>query len=745
MADKEATVYIVDVGRSMGKKCNGRTESDLDWAMTYVWDKITSTVATERKTLVIGIVGLRTDGSANELDQEESFQNITVLQGIRQLLLPDLKVLRPQVKSSETNDGDAISAIVIAIQMIIKYCKKLKYIRKIVLVTNARGSMDGDGLPDIITKIKEEGIDLLVVGVDFDDLEYGFKEENKEHRKRTNEELLKTLTDSCNGVFGTMQQAIEELGVPRLKSTRPTPSYKGQITLGNPLQYPTACCIDVERYPRTMIRRPLPASRFVQRSSNGIGLASATSSATVLPDADDPDTMMQDDPNGLTSVRSTRTYQIPDESAPGGKRDVERDQLAKGYEYGRTAVHISESDENVTKLETQAGLEIIGFIPWSSYERYMSMSVSSVVIGQKTNTKAIMALSSLIHALFELESYVVARLVPKVDKSPLIVLLAPSIEADYECLLDVQLPFAEDMRSYKFPPLDRVITVSGKVIKEHRNLPTDALSSAMSDYVDRMDLSTLGQDDEGNPAEYMPMMETYSPILHRIDQAVRWRAVHPNEPIPPPYEVLTRYSQPPDKLVADSKRQLEKLMLAANVKKGIVHHLRAKSQIDFSPVPPKVQSRKRRRNEAKPLSGLDVDALLGKSSKKAQISPQNPIPEFRQVLDKAEDASSIRDAVAQLATIIETQIRDSFSDINYGRAIEEITVMRDEMIELEEPVIYDEFIRALKRKLLAGELGGDRREMWAEIRKNHLGLVENRHLESSKVSEEEAKEFLSAN
>ena len=44
MADKEATVYIVDMGLSMGEKRNGRKESDLDWAMTYVWEKITSTV-----------------------------------------------------------------------------------------------------------------------------------------------------------------------------------------------------------------------------------------------------------------------------------------------------------------------------------------------------------------------------------------------------------------------------------------------------------------------------------------------------------------------------------------------------------------------------------------------------------------------------------------------------------------------------------------------------------------------------
>ena len=127
----------------------------------------------------------------------------------------------------------------------------------------------------------------------------------------------------------------------------------------------------------------------------------------------------------------------------------------------------------------------------------MHMSVSNVIIAQKTNAKAILALSSLIHALFEVESYAVARLVPKDNRDPLLVLLAPSFEPDYECLLDVQLPFAEDVRPYKFPPLDRVVTVSGKIITEHRNLPTSDLKSAMSDYVDEMDLSTFGKDGNG--------------------------------------------------------------------------------------------------------------------------------------------------------------------------------------------------------------------------------------------------------
>jgi ATP-dependent DNA helicase 2 subunit 2 len=125
------------------------------------------------------------------------------------------------------------------------------------------------------------------------------------------------------------------------------------------------------------------------------------------------------------------------------------------------------------------------------------MSGSCITIAQKTNGKARIALSSFVHALFELESFAVARFVAKDGKDPILLLLAPWIEADFECLVDVQLPFAEDVRQYMFPPLDRIVTVSGNVLKVHRNLPSDELMNSMSAYVDGMDLSTFGNDDEG--------------------------------------------------------------------------------------------------------------------------------------------------------------------------------------------------------------------------------------------------------
>lgn len=176
--------------------------------------------------------------------------------------------------------------------------------------------------------------------------------------------MLRDLVEACNGVFGTMQQAVDELGTPQLKATRPVQSYRGHLTIGKPENYDTALCIDVERFPRTMIRRPLTASQFVQRTD----LSGTPSSSAIIPNGQDF-SANKVDPSGLTAVKSARAYQVKDEHAPGGKRDVERDDLARGYAYGSTAVHISESEWNVTQLETEAGLEIIGFIPWETVRK----------------------------------------------------------------------------------------------------------------------------------------------------------------------------------------------------------------------------------------------------------------------------------------------------------------------------------------------------------------------------------------
>ncbi|KFY63939.1 hypothetical protein V496_03567 [Pseudogymnoascus sp. VKM F-4515 (FW-2607)] len=712
MSGKEATIFIVDQGVSMGRKSNGRDESDLDFAMRYVWDSLATIMITGRTTLTVGVVGFRTDETNNALEGEEGYNNISIMQPLGPIKVPDLKKLQKSIKPSKTDVGDAVSAIIIAIDMMERFTKKLKYARKIVLVTNGTGLMDSDDLDETSAKLNEDGIELVVLGVDFDDLEFGFKEEDKDSLKAGNEKVLRGLADKCEkSIFGTAAEAIQDLSIPRVKDYRPYATFKGQLTLGDPEKYDTAMCIDIERYFRTKVAKAPSASSYVVAEVAG---------------GDEGDVKMEDisaQGDALTAVKNARTYKIVDESAPGGKRDVDRDDLAQGYEYGRTAVAIAESDQNITKLETVTSFSIVGFIPAERYERYFNMGESCVTVAARSNDKARLALSSLVHALAELESYAVARIVLKDGKDPQLVLLTPSIEPELECLIDVPLPFAEDVRLYRFPPLDRVITLSGQTMTKHRNLPTDELTNAMSAYVDAMDISTFGKDDEGNPVEYMAIEDTYSPVLHRINQAIRRRAVQPDEPVQPPPEVLMKYSKPPADLVKASATELEALIKAADVKK----------------VPPKAKGR-RAKEAIKPLSGLNIDALLSREER-SEISSENAIPEYKQRLGAAVDITTIESASKEMEGIIRSLIEHSLGDSGYGRAIANLGVMRDELASLEMPEVYNSFIRRLKEDLLKEKLGGDRRELWWEVKKARLGLVDKRKTEVSTVSEEEATEF----
>ncbi|KAI5295805.1 ATP-dependent DNA helicase II subunit 2 [Ascosphaera acerosa] len=729
MADKEATVYILDLGRSMGEKRHGRDVSDLDYAMQYVWDKITYAglqVSTERKTLNIGVVGFKTEGTNNPMykqTREEIYKHVSVLQDLQQTLLPDVRNLKRKIKASTTDVGDAISALIVAIAMIEEKCKKLKYIRRIVLITNGLSPMETDDLEPIINKMLSEGIELTVLGVDFDDPEYGVKEEDKPPLKARNEKTFRSLAERCNGVCGTLEEAVTELAIPRPKQApRPLNSFKGgNLMLGHYQLFDTAITIAVERYFRTYEARAPTSSAFVAAPAMPLG------DGTPRQHGARGETEEAEGAQRLAAIRHTRDYEVTDKDAPGGKRVVTREQLAMGYEYGRTAVPISKEDEHITTLETAIGLEIMGFIAQTNvsardhplpscppsgatisdtaqFDRYMSMSNSQMIVGSKLSEADTLALSSIIRSLDELGCYAIARLVPKDMKPPVVVVLAPYIEEDFECLTEVQLPFAEDIRTHRFPPLDKMVSVSGEEVHEHRSLASRDLLASMEEFVGAMELRA--QDDEGNTVELLPIDEYFSPVIHRIQQAIRLRAVDRERSLPELPEAISRLTRPPPELVEQSKAALSKLVAAADVKK----------------VPPRPKGRKREREADKPLSGLDVEALLGKRQKKT-LDPTNAVPQYKQALADAADLETIKEATEQFRAIIEKRVSDSFGDQQYERAIEELRTMRGELIEYEMTELYDEVIGGLREKIEKGALNGDRREMLFLIRRNRLGPV----------------------
>lgn len=82
------------------------------------------------------------------------------------------------------------------------------------------------------------------------------------------------------------------------------------------------------------------------------------------------------------------------------------------------------------------------------------MSNVEVFVSPPGDSPSSVALSALVHALAETESIGVVRYVKRARSFPHLGVVIPAIKTDYDCLYYVNVPFAEDLRSYLFAPLD---------------------------------------------------------------------------------------------------------------------------------------------------------------------------------------------------------------------------------------------------------------------------------------------------
>ncbi len=158
-------------------------------------------------------------------------------------------------------------------------------------------------------------------------------------------------------------------------------------------------------------------------------------------------------------------------------------------------------------------------------------------------------------------------------------------------------------------------------------------------------------------------------------------------------------------------------------------------------MPEKAKARRERQQETtKPLSGLDVNSLLNRE-KRHKISNENAIPEFKQMVNSAKEDNAIKDAIDQMSKIIKELItKSNVGDTGYAQAQEQTQVMRAESINYEMWKEYNDFIRDFKERMVNGELGGDRREFWFNLKNAKLGLIDQDTLEQSDVSGKEARE-----
>ncbi len=116
---------------------------------------------------------------------------------------------------------------------------------------------------------------------------------------------------------------------------------------------------------------------------------------------------------------------------------VEKEELVRGYKYGATFIPPPEG--GYARLKTRKGIDICGFFARKNFRRELSMGEVYYVWADPASPMQQVALSSIVQAMYEKGTMAIARWVSKDDMDPKMGVLCPSVFAEAECLLWVQV------------------------------------------------------------------------------------------------------------------------------------------------------------------------------------------------------------------------------------------------------------------------------------------------------------------
>ncbi|KIJ21356.1 hypothetical protein PAXINDRAFT_123034 [Paxillus involutus ATCC 200175] len=583
------TMFLVDVSPSMGATRsvtlpdgpNGEARSiemtKLEWSLQFVKMKIQEMIFNGRKTDQCGVVIFGSEETDNIINGKNGgYDHVAEYIQIGQPNAGTLAKL-DELRASETA-GDPIDALIVGIETQDVYLeKKRTWTRKIVIITDGENPMEIEDWEATVRKMASLNISLTVVGVDFDDDELPYHEEDKSTMKRTNETFYARLTSSLPdglGLFGTLERALLSLSYPHIKDTK-SALLATTLRLGDvETRENEAIELGVKLAKCTSLARAGGWKKFVAVEDMVDVEPEGKVTFTEVKRRTEHfiDTSSDVDAEGKGTAAQDVSMDIDEEEGSKGDgthlEKVEKEQLVRGFKYGSTYVPCP--DGQFEKLNTKKGIDICGFFQKKNLNRSYPMSEVWYIYASPTSVPDQLAFSSIVQAMYEKGVLAIARMVTRDGADPKMGVLSPVVWPGVDVLLWVQMPFADDVRHYTFPSLSTLTSRSGERMTRHAYLPTEEQLEAMDKFVDAMDLTDAGEEEEDGscPSWFDPRL-SYNPSIHRTKQAQFHSAVVPDlasHPLPPPHYELTKYFNCPRHVLKASRDALEECKGIFNVK-----------------------------------------------------------------------------------------------------------------------------------------------------------------------------------
>ncbi|XP_006867919.1 PREDICTED: X-ray repair cross-complementing protein 5 [Chrysochloris asiatica] len=700
--NKAAIVLCMDVGFAMGNSFPGE-ESPLEQAKKVMTMFVQRQVFAESKDEV-ALVLFGTDGTENALACEDQYQNITVH---RHLMLPDFDLLEDiesQIQPGSQH-ADVLDALVVCMDVIQQETVGKKFEKRhIEVFTDLSSPFSKDQLDIIIHNLKKSGITLQFFlpfpigkedGTDgslsLDHHGPSFPQKGISEQQTEGVQMVKRVMLSLEGEDGldeiySFSESLRQLCVFKKIERRSIP-WPCQLTIGSNLS------IKIVAY-------------------KAILQESIKKTWTVV----DARTLKKED------IKKETVYCLNDDD----ETEVSKEDTIQGFRYGSDIVPFSKVDEEQMKYKSEGKcFSVLGFCRSSQVQRKFFMGNQVLkVFAAKDDEAAAVALSSLIHALDELDMVAIVRYAYDKRSNPQVGVAFPNIKDAYECLIYIQLPFMEDLRQYMFSSLK----------SNKKYTPTEAQLNAVDALIDSMSL-VKKDEEEGIIEDLFPTTKIPNPRFQRLFQCLLHRALHPQKPLPPIQQHVLNMLNPPTEVTAKCQVPLSKVKTLFPLAEAI----KKKDQITAQDI---FQDNREEGPASKKCKTQEGDVHFSISSlaegSVTSVGSVNPAENFRVLVRKKN--ANFEEVSLQLISHIE-QFLDTNETLYFMKSIDCIKAFREEAIQSSEEKRFNTFLKALQEKVLVKQLN----HFWDIVVHDGITLISKDEASGSSVTAEEAKKVLRDN
>jgi ATP-dependent DNA helicase 2 subunit 2 len=514
---KEATVFIIDANPSMVASGN------VSKAQHIVSKLLQRKIWSGRKGDQVGIlvVGEITSNVVNE-EQPDDYEFVydigfDIYQDDVLLRMPTGKMLQKLEDLTPTHEGDLMDGIIVGVHMLHQHCisaktgKPLKYEKKLYLFTDARTSMSTDFYEDMLEQCKNNDVQTMICAFDFETLEVKGDSSNEQHQR---EEMLKRFVElNEKGVLVDSGEAFEMVSEMQGKSVNPTTTFRGNLTLGDPLSQETyALSIPVWIYNLVVPLKPPTAKKYSKISTE----------------------------EGMHEVGMDRVYKKEDDEGEFGDFAGE---TIRAYKYGKHLIPITEEDEKTMALSTTKQIEVVQFVRLADIKREWYMGSIYAVVPAPESKFAKVQFDTMMSAMYEDDVGAIVRYVRSDNGNPKLCLLKYSGEG-HACM--VQLPFAEDVRPLVQTP--NVLDPRTKQEKKLRNYCVDEdVDSKMDAFIDSW------------MTDHFEPESLHNPSYHYMTRCIVQKALYPSLSVPSDEEFMDKWKPRPKNAFSDELKTCFKL------------------------------------------------------------------------------------------------------------------------------------------------------------------------------------------